>query len=596
MLPGLHGDRSPVHPFTAIAALLAPTLPSLLAYNVSPSATLWNQCLALACWGWLVIAVAPTTSGLRGPRVLQAALALLTVAALASAALGSLPWSLALSAAGSLACAMVMVHAGAAVAVREDRSEVFAWIAGGLVLSGLLNTVIAVLQVFLPGWTDGSLIATSGLPGRAVGNLRQPNHLSSLLLWGMIGAVALTEMRRVPWRIGAALFLAMLFGDLLSGSRTGPAGMVFILLPWALIDRSLSRQMRILLIATPVIYVVGFEALKFWADSTHQVFGAAMHVGGDGADVSNSRFRIWANTLALIRANPWTGVGFGEFNFAWSLSDFPGRPVAFFDHTHNLILNLAVELGLPLAALVLALFVIALLQAWRRAARLDGDAAVAARSALVLVLMIGLHSQLEYPLWYNYFLLPTAWFWGYALGLPRSTAEGRSPAAGPAAIGPNGGRWAGAAIVAAAVFATVDYNRVVVIFEPPVNAGPLAERIAAGQASPLFAYHADYAAATSGEPGSSSAALGLDRAPHFLLDTRLMIAWAQDFERRGDTDRARWLAARLREFDNRDADDFFATCTEPEPTAFQCRPPETEHGWREFGLVAREHARSSAAR
>jgi O-antigen ligase len=581
----------------AIAALLAPTLPSLLAYNVSPSATLWNQCLALACWGWLVIALAPTVAGLRGPRVLLAALALLTVAPLASAGLGSLPWSLSLSAAGSLACAMVMVHTGASVAGRSDRSEVFAWLAGGLVLAGLLNTAIAVLQVFLPGWTDGSLIATSGLPGRAVGNLRQPNHLSSLLLWGMIGAVALIEMRRIPWRIGAALFLAMLFGDLLSGSRTGPAGMVFILLPWALIDRSLSRRMRILLIATPVIYVVGFEALKFWADSTHQVFGAAMHVGGDGADISNSRFRIWANALALIRDNPWAGVGFGEFNFAWSLSAFPGRPVAFFDHTHNLILNLAVELGLPLAALVLALFITALVQAWRRAAKLDGDAAVAARSALVLVLMIGLHSQLEYPLWYNYFLLPTAWIWGYALGLPQPDAgRTRVAAVRPAVMGPNGGRWAGAVIVAAAVFATLDYNRVVVIFEPPVNAGPLAGRIAAGQASPLFAYHADYAAATSGEPGSAAAALGFARAPHFLLDTRLMIAWAQDFERRGDTDRARWLAARLREFDNRDADDFFAACTEPEPTAFQCEPPQVQHVWREFGLVASEHSRASVAR
>ncbi len=34
----------------------------------------------------------------------------------------------------------------------------------------------------------------------------------------------------------------------------------------------------------------------------------------------------------------------------------------------------------------------------------------------MLVLMIGLHSLLEYPLWYAYFLLPTAFAWGYRAG------------------------------------------------------------------------------------------------------------------------------------------------------------------------------------
>ena len=79
-----------------------------------------------------------------------------------------------------------------------------------------------------------------------------------------------------------------------------------------------------------------------------QAFGGGARLGE--GDISSSRFGIWRNTLALIRAHPWLGVGFGEFNFAWTLTPFPGRPVAFFDHTHNLPLQLAVELGLPLAA------------------------------------------------------------------------------------------------------------------------------------------------------------------------------------------------------------------------------------------------------
>src|SRR5439155_17968394 len=83
-------------------------------------------------------------------------------------------------------------------------------------------------------------------------------------------------------------------------------------------------------------------------------------------------------TLTLIRMHPWAGVGFGEFNFAWTLTPFPGRPVAFFDHTHNLILQFVVELGVPLALLVLGLLLWALALALRGAlqpAVVDADGA-----------------------------------------------------------------------------------------------------------------------------------------------------------------------------------------------------------------------------
>ena len=66
-----------------------------------------------------------------------------------------------------------------------------------LLVAGFLSAIVGCVQVFAPDWPDGEIIARSGMPGRAVGNLRQPNHLSSLLLWAMIALVALFELRRV---------------------------------------------------------------------------------------------------------------------------------------------------------------------------------------------------------------------------------------------------------------------------------------------------------------------------------------------------------------------------------------------------------------
>ena len=136
-----------------------------------------------------------------------------------------------------------------------------------------------------------------------------------------------------------------------------------------------------------------------------------------------------------------------------------------------------------------------------------------------------------------------------------------------------------------ALAALADYGRVVVVFAPPANAAPLEERIAGGQRSWLFGHHADYAAVTTPgqliEPDTAFA-----RAPHYLLDARLMMAWANALAATGQVDKARYLAARLAEFHNEQAEEFFAPCDEPpkegEAPPFQCEAPQHAWSYRDF--------------
>jgi hypothetical protein len=330
-----------------------------------------------------------------------------------------------------------------------------------------------------------------------------------------------------------------------------------------------------------------------WAHATEHVFGGEGHVALGTGDISSSRFGIWSNTLVMIAREPWAGVGYGEFNLAWTLSAFPGRPTAFFDHAHNVALHLLVELGIPLGATSLLLLLAALVQAGRRAHAHEGPNAVSHRAAFIAVLLIGLHSLLEYPLWYGYFLLPTAFVWGYALlpAVESATKTGASPAdpsSPPAQTHSSPLVFVGIAMAIGAVAALLDYRNVVVIYDPPENAAPLEDRITRGQRSVLFGQHADYAAATAfGEPKaplSPSQELAFKRAPHQLLDIRLMIAWSQALASQGELDKARWLAARIREFRNPGSDEYFAPCNDPSlaAKAFQCQPPTRVVNWREF--------------
>ncbi len=592
-------------------------MPSLLAFNVAPSATFLNQALALMLWGvfaaacGLELRVLPdqrrtATHSLLLPGLV---LALLTVAAVLSPFLGSQPRSLALSAVGTLLAAAVLLaagaRAGAADAVVSQRA--FTWFAVAWVMAGLLNVAIGLVQTFVPQWADGEWIARSTLAGRAIGNLRQPNHVCTLLLWAAIAALVLLELRRLSGRATAWVLALLALGLVQTASRTALLG-VLMLAAWGLMDRRLSLAGRRALWALPVLYGAAWAGMALWARVTHAAFGGQQRLAE--ADLSASRFGIWADSLTLIRDYPLTGVGFGEFNFAWSLSVMPQRPVAFFDHAHNLLLHWAVELGLPASAVLMLLLSAALWQMFRGVGRLhrsalqaapaaatwpgappDGPLSLTLRAALVLLLMMALHSQLEYPLWYAYFLLPTAWVLGFGLAKAASlpaAARSKQPSlarrprrAAPVLV------LAGLACALGAVGAVADYTRVAAVFDAD-SPLPLQERLARGQRSWLFAHHANYAVATvSREPAQELDALR--SASHYLLDTRLMTAWARAYADSGDLPRAQYLAARLREFRNPLSAEFFAPCQTGAGTAdaargtpaditlpFQCRPPDAQ--------------------
>jgi Virulence factor membrane-bound polymerase, C-terminal/O-Antigen ligase/Protein glycosylation ligase len=563
---------------------LAASLPSLLAYNEAPSPTFLNQALAFELWALCALAAAPALAA-GAARPLLAALVLLAAAAAWSWGPGGLPASLALSSLGTLAAAALLCLAGAGTRARGDNhaQAVFAAFCWAWLLAGVFNALVALIQVFAPGATGSNLIATSGLPGRAVGNLRQPNHLSSLLLWSCIAVVALCELKRLRLAWAAGLMIGLIFCVVLTASRTGFVS-VLALAAWGVLDRRLARQGRWLLVAALVVYGLSWLGMAGWAQVSQHTFGGAKRL--DESALGGSRLAILIDTLALIRQQPWWGVGFGEFNFAWSLTPLPQRPSPFFDHTHNLPLQWVVELGVPLALLVLGLLGWSLWRAARLAWRAsDVGLGVAQRCACLMVCMIGLHSLVEYPLWYSYFLLPAAWAWGFALGpsppVPRPPWRGATASGAPVSY-----PLAAAAVLmfVGTLLAVVDYTRVVRIFRAGPDAAPLEERIRAGQRSVFFGHHADYAAVTSGLT-IRDPAHAFDRVTHYLLDTRLMIAWSKSLAERGEIDAARHVAARLREFKKEDAAEFFAPCAaavHTSPVPFQCSPPSRPMHWREF--------------
>jgi O-antigen ligase len=577
-----------------LGLLVGVTLAPLIAYNQTPSATLYNQLAAFAGLGLLIAGLAwsrSLTSGWRFDGV-SLGLLLMTIVAAAAPFTHGLPWSMALTSVAMLLGAWVAVQVGRAVA-SGLRDAVLTLFCVALVGAGLLSVVVCIVQMFFPELANGVVIARSGVVGSAVGNMRQPNHLASLLMWACVAAVWLEQGGWLARRLRSALagtaalyvmLFLFVFCVVLSGSRTGWIGIALLVI-WGAVDWRLSPRVRVALGSTALMFGICWGLMDLYAAGGHHAFRAQSRLSDEGAG-SPSRLAILKNAVGLLARYPLTGSGWGDFNLAWTLTPFPDRPVAFFDHTHNLEMQLLVEMGLPLGLLTLALL------AWGLAAGLWRaiKGGPAGHCAGMLVAMIGVHSQVEYPLWYAYFLLPAALAFGLCWASPRAAGVSKRSAPTRSETASLRRRPAlavlGLAITAAVPLVVVDYLRIVHIYAPPVGAASLDDRIMAGQRSPLFALQADYAEATVQPPGA--VALEASRQTgHHLIDTRLLMAWAKSLDAVGETDKARYLVSRLREFRNPASEEWLAECDDVAALGaaakpFQCEPPERDYSFREL--------------
>ena len=112
-----------------------------------------------------------------------------------------------------------------------------------------------------------------------------------------------------------------------------------------------------------------------------------------------SRMVLWSNVLHLIAQKPWTGWGWGELDYAHYKTLYGGaRFCDILDNAHNLPLHLAVELGLPLACALMfgGLYLVLRLAPWP-------EAGPGRQLAWGVLLMVRVHSMVEYPLWYGPF-------------------------------------------------------------------------------------------------------------------------------------------------------------------------------------------------
>ena len=321
-------------------------------------------------------------------------------------------------------CVALMAALGSALMPTLVRALATTWLVVALVSVGMALLQYAQLEQWLAPWVSHSV------EGVAYANLRQRNQFATLCGLGLLALLYLRQtcvalldtpldasasaslapprpsaplasfwQRAWPWLAVAVLAL----GNGLSSSRTGALQWVLIVVAVLCWRSSLRTQVKRLGVASLAVYTAVVALMPWLASAAGNtstgLWGRAQEAGAVGV-TGDARWWLYSNVMDLIALKPWLGWGWRELAYAHYSTPFNVRFTELLDNAHNLPLHLAVELGVPYAALFCTVVV-----AWIVRARPWRETHPARQLAWGVLMLLGVHSMVEYPLWYGPFLM-----------------------------------------------------------------------------------------------------------------------------------------------------------------------------------------------
>ncbi len=454
----------------------------------------------------------------------------------------------------SLMCVWLMAQVGQRAALDEG---LLTWVVLAVLLAAVVSSVLGILQ-YLGLAREMAPWVNQPLKGDAFANLRQRNQFASLTSLGLVALLGWVLMQRqtasmsrasVGW-VGACL-IVLAAGVACSVSRTGAIEWLLVsavaaMWLWRRASHGASRLAWGCVVAGPLLVVLWSMVLPWLSLQTTGEWGASLilRMAGQTQDYAacGGRRVLWANVLTLIAQHPWLGWGWGETDYAHFMTAYSEmRFCDMLDNAHDLPLHLALELGVPFALAVIFVTVVWL---WRR--RPWQERNPWRIMAWCWLLVLALHSMLEYPLWYGPFQMTL----GLALGLlsaPAATDKPEVTQGVPVLVA--------ATLFMGCLYAAWDFNRVGQIYRHASarDAAYKDDPLGHAKQSWLFKNQADFAELTTQTVTAENAkdiypqAL---RLMHYSPEARVVQRAIDSAQLLGDDEQAQALATRLQDIKN----------------------------------------------
>ncbi|PJI35095.1 hypothetical protein CU318_08945 [Acinetobacter pseudolwoffii] len=279
-------------------------------------------------------------------------------------------------------------------------------------ISFLFSSIISVgLQLNQWLLLEGNIWIVDLAPNaRPFANVAQPNLLSTLLITGLFAVFHLYENNKIR-SFSASLAIAfILFGIALTFSRTAWVFyFIFIIFYFfkknTIKDKFYFKPLS-LFIWSGILFIY-LLLIPFLSEKLGLIYEVDLN---RRATKGMERLNMWSQLLDIIQQQPFLGYGWNQLNIAQMSAENINSNYPVFGYSHNFILDFLIWNGVFIGIIlvcVISYFYINL------ALRINQKCDVI---LLGIIGIIALHSMLEYPFAYSYFLIPLAFFTGIIYG------------------------------------------------------------------------------------------------------------------------------------------------------------------------------------
>ncbi len=272
-----------------------------------------------------------------------------------------------------------------------------------MVFAATTSASLAVLQWLQMETSLGIYAAERGPNMRPYANLAQPNLLATLLVIGVVCSYLLYVSGRVKaWQL-AVLAIFLSFGLVATESRAGILSAIGVGI-FLIVRGKLAQKTGVWSVV--VAWWGLLLALRFlWQPINEMLLLQAARQ--EAMAVDSVRLVIWKQIMAAIASSPWAGYGWRQTIVAQKTGIETVSGSAPTDYAHSVVLDVLAWVGLPLGIVLIALAGWWILRTIRD---LKDSTELLLFTATIPFFV---HSMLEFPFAYAFFLFPIAWVFGF---------------------------------------------------------------------------------------------------------------------------------------------------------------------------------------
>lgn len=280
--------------------------------------------------------------------------------------------------------------------VFETRTLLIA-LAGTLVAGSVCSAMIAFAQAF-EVWDTAGWIHRSQHARRPGANLAQPNQLATLLVMGIVSIFYLREQLKKGGLLAATLLGVLVVALAATESKSGMLSFLVLVAWWSMKRKTVSSSTPTWAVATYGLSLL--IVFWLWPILIAEALQYELRVTAFNHPAALNRWVIWPQLLQALMMRPWLGWGFGQVATAHNAVVDAYSKSEIYTYAHNVGLDFALGLGLPLAIIFVLMVVFWF---WRR---LCATRDLNTWYCIAVVTPVAVHSMVEYPFAYSYFLLP----------------------------------------------------------------------------------------------------------------------------------------------------------------------------------------------